>query len=534
MDAKTIKLVEKTGTQIIRCYKDPEYFISEFCKLKDQVEGAPMPFKLWESQKIQLKVWVENDHSITLKSRQIGISWLAAAFALWCLMFKRMFTAKVISKKEEAAIGFLDKVKFFYDNLPELFQQYFPLHNKPTNLTFILSDPKNGRKGSMMTAESSNPQAGRCDTLNLLIFDEAAFMPDANSIWTAAEPTLTRTKGKSITISTANGYGNFFQTKWEFAEKGINGLAYNFISWQGDPSRTQKWYDHRRKIAESEGLLREFKQEFPSNPHEAFIVSGNTFFSPELIESYMQTQRTPQIGNLSKIKDIHGESKHITFLQNSTGFLKIYEMPIPGENYCGGVDTAEGVTTGDYSVCALYNRSTGSQVAEYSGHVITDSFAKDLYILGQFYNFALLNIEMNSIGESLLNYLVKQRHYPNIYHQMRYDEHSNKKIKKLGWRTTKTSKRLILDSLNTQLINHEITPYSSILFHEMKKFMLEQTDTGNYQFNAASGHDDHIIAHALAAIILQTMPAKASTKHNVIEKSFRRKMRTSFKPKVIW
>ncbi len=42
-------------------------------------------------------------------------------------------------------------------------------------------------------------------------------MPEARSIDTAATPTLEKTQGKKIIISTANGYDAYFQPKWNAA-----------------------------------------------------------------------------------------------------------------------------------------------------------------------------------------------------------------------------------------------------------------------------------------------------------------------------
>jgi hypothetical protein len=490
------EVASKLALEIFECIESPQYFIENFCKLKDQKSGTAIPFALWKDQVDQLKDWESYQFNITLKSRQIGVSWESAAYVLWNTLFKKFFKTMIISRKEPDAIKYLDKVKFMYENLPDWFKLYCPL-KKPA--TMLQMEFKND---ASIIVESSNPEAGRSETLNLLIIDEAAFIQDSFTIWTAAEPTLEKAAGKAIIISTANGYDKFFQPKWQAGISKENEFNCRFMSWQADPNRTQSWYDRMERTAKSENRLREFHQEFPRNAIEAFIVSGQTFFDPELIQTLIERPQNQFIQcNLKK------SVNNLIINPHSKGYLKIWEKPIPGEQYAGGVDGAEGIENHDFSVCTIYNRRTKKQVAELSGHIPTDEFAHLLFDLGRFYNYAVLNIEMNSIGESILNYLVKQAHYPNVFRQMRYDERSSKKIKKLGWKTTNESKRIILDAMEQQLRDKEMFPLSQTLFAEMKTFMLERTDFGTYKFKASgNNHDDHVMAHALTAIIFLESP----------------------------
>lgn len=509
---KEINLAEKLAQDWIKCKNSFIYFVENYCLLKDQRLGKAVPFILWDCQKELSSIWNLYDYSIILKSRQIGISWLSAAYALWCCIFHPYFIAMVLSKKEEDAKEYLEKVKFFYSNLPDFFKALAPLKTEPTQ---TIIEFKNESK---IKVETSNPEAGRSKTLNLLIVDEGAFIPEARRIWNAAEPTLEKTKGKAIIISTANGYDPFFRPKWLSAKSGDNGFKHFFISWYGDPARTQEWYDSHLKAAKSEEREREFRQEYPANDIEAFIISGDTFYDPNLIQTYLDMKRKkPRTGNLSLVYDKILFKKAPVFEDNETGKLKIWEFPDPSKDYCGGVDTGEGGDNGDFSVFVLYDRKSKEQVMEFRARLETDEFAEMVYIIGKWYNFALLNIEINAIGNSMLNYIVKQRRYPSIYRQMKYDERSNAKVHTLGWRTTANNKRVILDALGSLLREHEMLPHSMQLFNEMKSFVRIKSDlSNNYKYEASKGeNDDTIIAHALTSILFLESPLLPPHKHNV-------------------
>ena len=506
--------LEKFAKNWVKCSQDPRYFIEEFCMIRDQRLGRAVPFTLWPCQVDLLKQWHENKLCITLKTRQIGVSTLSACWALWNLLFKKFFEAMVVSRKESDAIKYLDKVKFAYNNLPGLYKEMQPLFRPPTRLSMEFKDieSKMLQIGSTIMAESSNPEAGRSETLNLIILDEAAFIPDAMSIWTASEPTLEKAEGQAIVISTGNGYDRFFQPIYQGSKDGDSGFSYIFIPWDGDPARDEKWYQIREKQAISQNRAREFRAEYPRNDVEAFIVSGMTFFDPDLIGKFLKRKERPfWRGDINDKGD---------FVKHSMGPLKIWTFPKPGAMYCAGVDTAEGVSEGDFSVGAFYDRNSRKQCAEYSGRIDTETFAKRIFSLGMKYNKALLNVEMNSVGESVMNFLSKQRHYPALYRQIRYDTVSKKKVSRLGWRTTVANKRTLLDSLEAFLRQDEMHPESFALFEELKTFVVVQNQgTGSFRYEAqGSKHDDKVIAHSLCAIIFQEKPASPPTRRNTIPK----------------
>jgi len=509
IDPKQEKILRKVAKNWVKCQTEPAFFIENFCMLKDQRYGRAIPFKLWPCQKTQLDIWEGNIRSITLKTRQIGISWLSAAYMLHQMIFRTFFEAMAISRKETDAIKYLDKARFMYHNLPELFKELSPIIHENQRMIELGNDRKKHK--SIAMAESSNPEAGRSETLNMIILDEAGFIPDAESIWVAAEPTLEKTDGKAIVISTGNGYDKFFQPIFEGSwETGANGFKANFIPWSGDPSRDQAWYDLREKQSKAQGRLRDFRAEYPRNPVEAFIVSGDTFFDPDLIQEYLN--RPPcgfQKGNITA----KGPTR---FIKNSTGPLKIWEMPQPGKRYVLGADSAEGVESGDNSVIEIYDRGSKDQVAEFAGKLDTDSYANILFRLAHWYNHGMINLEMNSAGDSVLNYLVKHQHYPNIFRQMRYDEFSRKKIKKLGWRTSNSSKRILMDALALFLREREMRPKSLEFFEEMKTFVMIRTDFGNYKLEASGNKkDDRVMATALCSIVFQEQPVAAPFRRRI-------------------
>ena len=66
--------------------KDPSYFINEFCVIQHPQRGK-IKFKLYPYQYDVLEEYEKHDYNVVLKSRQLGISTLTAAYSLWMMLF---------------------------------------------------------------------------------------------------------------------------------------------------------------------------------------------------------------------------------------------------------------------------------------------------------------------------------------------------------------------------------------------------------------------------------------------------------------
>ncbi len=67
--------------EYIKCATDPGHFMRKYCHIQHPQRGRVL-FNLYPFQDKVLKLWKENPYSIVLKSRQLGISTLAAGYSL--------------------------------------------------------------------------------------------------------------------------------------------------------------------------------------------------------------------------------------------------------------------------------------------------------------------------------------------------------------------------------------------------------------------------------------------------------------------
>jgi len=194
-----------------------------------------MTFNLYPFQEKVLKLLQRHDYSIINKSRQLGISTLTSAFALWMMLFEQDKNVLVLATTQATAKNMVTKVRFAYDNLPQWMQMPVLEHNR---LSLRL------KNGSQIKAVSAATDSARSEAVSLLVIDEAAFIDRIEDIFTAAQQTLA-TGGRCIALSTPNGVGNWFHKEFTRAQLGENKFTPISLPWTVHPERNQAWRDEQ-------------------------------------------------------------------------------------------------------------------------------------------------------------------------------------------------------------------------------------------------------------------------------------------------
>ena len=148
--------------------------------------------------------------------------------------------------------------------------------------------------------------------------------------------------------------------------------------------------------------------------------------------------------------------------------LSIYEKPIPNKLYFLGVDSAKGSGL-DFSVIQVlkFNSDTSvEQVAVYRNDKLnTHDFAEVCIVVSKYYNNAMMMIENNDVGESVVN---------TIWYEYEYDYICQEDPKGIGIRSTKTTKLNACINLKRYLeekwlkLNDKDTLYELARFVEVK------------------------------------------------------------------
>ena len=172
--------------------------------------------------------------------------------------------------------------------------------------------------------------------------------------------------------------------------------------------------------------------------------------------------------------------------------LTIWSPPERWSGYTLGVDTAEGLGHGDYSCVQVVDAKNGEQVAVWHGRIPPDELAHEVYNIGIWYGNALCCVESNNHGLTTITQL-RQLGYPNLFRRRSLNNETNKMSQEFGWRTTRTSKPLMIDDLSMALKNEELVLHDEFTLQELRTFT--RNDRGSM---SGSPHDDRVMALALA------------------------------------
>lgn len=239
---------------------------------QDHGDGAGvMPFHLWPAQRDLLATMQEESRLLILKARQLGISWLACAYALWLCLYKPGRVVLAFSKGQDEANELLRRVSVMYARLPEAMRADHPIVKENTGEIVWAN-------GSRVKSMPATATAGRTYTASLVIMDEAAFMVYAAQLYTALKPTIDG-GGSLIILSTANGRNNLFADLVARAQAGAGRFAFCFLPWHARPGRDAAWYAATEADAVDSAHM---KQEYPATADEAFEATEVDTFLPSI------------------------------------------------------------------------------------------------------------------------------------------------------------------------------------------------------------------------------------------------------------
>ena len=298
--------------------------------------------------------------------------------------------------------------------------------------------------GEIWFKSGDDPNNLRGDSLDLVIFDEAAFMKD--NVWPeVVMPMLADRLGKAIFISTPNGNGGYFYELFNMGQENFEGA---YKSWQFPTSSNPFIPDSEVRAAKRILPKIIFEQEWLAE----FTSDGASVF---------RNIQEICIGNV--------------------------ELPRMNTYYVGGLDWA---SKNDYSVISVFDAMTRTQVAmeRINGVSFDEQYAMIQGVCTK-YRLSQLLVEINSIGLAPYEELVKRG------------------LPVKPFETTNESKQNIVTNMIFAMDSALITLLNDkVLISELKSYQSERLISGKWRYAAkGKGHDDTVMATMLAVSLL-TLP----------------------------
>lgn len=460
-----------------------------YVKIQEPGELA-LEYELW-SHLVDFFKKLQSHRLIDLiKSKQIGISWALAVYALWKIYNVDAFPVLEISKSDTASRDLLAKSRIVYNNLPKWMQIY-------------TLEPNSGEKfgfkevGSYIESFPSTETSGLGKTAGLVIHDEAEFHDFFEINLSHTRATVADGLDRQlVSVSTVDKTkpDSHFKNHWKqgegsgFPEAGQNGFKSLFYGYDVRPNRDESFYE--AMVRENESTPWVVEANYPRTAEEAL--------SPQSVQSCFNKDR---LDKLWENVTLDPETRQ--------GFIYILCPPRVGVQYVAGVDVGEGVGL-DYSSLTIVGRQglTSEVVAKiYTNELATDLFAYEIDKLCAEYFDPLLVVENNSIGVAVLNKL-KELGRPKLF-----SSEVNRKTKaggkitgteKLGWTTGDKNKQTAIVEL-IQSVND-----GSLItrFKPQVKELMEYQWVNGKPVPTGRTHGDTVISLMLANQMLKRVGVK--------------------------
>lgn len=459
-----------------KCFNDPVYFMKKYCVIQHPQRGK-INFNLYPYQESCLRDFNTYDYNVILKSRQLGISTLCAAYSLWYMTFYSDKNIMVLATKQEVAKNLVTKVRVMYENLPSWIKVAAVEDNK-LSLRF--------KNGSQIKATTTNSDAGRSEALSMLVVDECAFIDSIDTVWAAAQQTLA-TGGRAILLSSPNGTGNFFHKTWVDATTNSKSRFHPIrLHWTVHPERDQRWREKQDELLGPRLAAQECDADF--------ISSGATVLDGDLLKWYEETTVTEPVEK-----------------RGFDGNIWIWEYPDYTKEYVVAADVARGDGK-DYSAFHIIDVQTLTQVAEYRGQIGTKEFGYMLMAMATEYNKALLVVENANVGWAALQPII-DNNYENLFYSAKdlsvVDIHAqlakgmdlrDKNSMVPGFSTTSRTRPLLISKLDTVARERTAIIRSRRLIEELKVFIWK----GDRAEAQVGYNDDLVMSYCIGLWIRDT------------------------------
>ena len=459
---------------------------------------------------------------IVLKARQEGVSTIVEALIYWYSATHRNINAKIVSHDRESAGNLYSMFRRYYDNSEPIFKPTTK-YNTKNDLLFD-NEEGNGLKSQISISSAENTGTGRGLTVNWLHGSEVALWSNGRELLAGLLQTVPMLPETGIFLeSTANGVGDYFYDTWQSAKTGKSIFKPFFFGWhehdeyriqtkplkdltpeERELKRNYKLEDdqiawRRLKLKEFAGNEEKFAQEYPINDQEAFLLSGRARFDGyKLIEMEKKCWHPGEYELIEKKVD---DGKILTNSQMTIlapkkvpgAPLKIWEQPQDGVKYVIGADVSD--TGEDFSVATIMREDKCKTVARWRADIEPAEFGEVLYQLANWYNQALIGVESNNHGLTTIQRLRDMR-YANLYRRERgMDERFEQHTSKLGWRTDRKTKPLMIDHLSEAISKERIEDYDIEFVRECITYVVDKRGATNAQ---QGRHDDCVISVAIA------------------------------------
>jgi hypothetical protein len=439
--------------EYVKCKFDPKYTIQNYFSVKSK--SKRIPFKLFPHQVEMIDAYEGYNQNISMKTRQMGFTTGTAVYLAWVMATKNNQIIKIVSKSMTDSQKFLKEIRDMLDDARKT-----TCINEKTGSSWLIPDfdKSNNNKrsftlttGSIVIAEATTEDAGRGDTLNYLIVDEAAAIDRRNpekmaEIWSAAGVALTNARGKAIIISTPKGMSGWYYDQYTNAKEiGWNVIDAHWIRHPEYSLGTYQWIS--QEDHPDGGYIKWYNDDWPkevkdpkTNTYKELDKATYPFVLDGKIRSPWYDNESKALGPrrtkceldcsfagtggevidadlIRELKTYADSCKYTNEFESLGGIYRKYKEYIPYNETHKYVISAD-VATGDgldWSTFIVLDLTTLEICATYKEQLLPETFALILSAIGKRYGSCQLIVENQGGGSTTLQEL-KRQGYANLYY----------------------------------------------------------------------------------------------------------------------
>lgn len=446
------------------------------------------------AQKLLFSNW--SHRMILLKSRQLGISTAILAYFFIEAMITPGLSVAIVSHEDRAARRLVDKIDTFHKHLPDDLK--VPMfHDSDLEKTFP--------NGSTLYVGTAGMRAfGHGDTVHRALVSEEAYYVGAKKLLTGLGEAIPMS-GYLIRESTPLGdFGYFYHSVQDCLEKKSDFKLLPFYWWYGE--------DYH--IPRNSGLVREEERgELAYTAKEISLMLEKNLTEDQIRwarwkernmgtsdeerpfpQEYISDLESCFMGAKDKVfDDVDNQLLSMSLKARDPirveGILEIWKEPEPGAKYVFWIDPAggEGATDSDPHDGVILKIHAGGleHVASICSKMEQKAFAYRVAEIGTKYNHAMMVVERNGIGKGVLNYLVNDISYKNLYPERKPNGELSGKW---GWNTDHANKAMIAGDTLAAVKRDSVITYDRKLIRQLRALVYKDGKI------ASPIHDDRAMA----------------------------------------
>tara|TARA_R100001443_G_scaffold8698_1_gene18123 strand:+ start:14976 stop:16598 length:1623 start_codon:yes stop_codon:yes gene_type:complete len=461
-------------------------------------------FHLWDHQRLLaaavMQAYAQQKWLVHIKPRQEGSSTFFTGIAYQHAAFRTGCQVAIIGNKKRTAKSLAEIANRFHKSCPKSIRP--KRHGK---IQRTLEFPEIDSKLDVASVQDDEPLRG--ETVQVVLGTELSSWQEngGDEVWASVLNAVPEDGGFFIAESTPKHHGDQLHMLCMDAEKPDSKWMKVFIPWTmvkeyrkpvppgWKPSKViQEYWDEYPMILPEQaywmqvsGLqkcnrkIEKFKQEYPINEYDCWALTGDAVYDQSIIRVWLQ--------------DLDGG----TGLAIESDPWVQFQQPVKEDKYIIFCDPASSWSERDHYGVVILNISKCEQAAEYLGHMSAYQMAGKLAEWGRAYNDAMIYVEANGVGESVLSHLVDNPNiqYRRVFHRSP-NRHGRSRRKIPGWWSSVKTKREAEGYLQQLIEDESVTIHSSRSLRQLLNYRGQWAQRSR---DASGGHYDLATAWAGAS-----------------------------------